>query len=50
MNDNESRKHQMFVRAQQFLTSRASDFGPGSLVTDLLTDLAAVITGHPRRR
>ena len=44
MNDNESRKHQMFVRAQQFLTSRVSDFGPGSLVRDIVTDLAAVIT------
>ena len=49
MNDNESRRHQMFVRAQQFLTSRASDFGPGSLAKGLAVDLAAVITeldGH----
>lgn len=44
MNDNESRKHQMFVRAQQFLANRAADFGPGSLVKDLIADLGGVIT------
>jgi len=44
MNDNERRKHQMFVRVQQFLTSRASDFGPGSLVKNLAVELTAVIT------
>ena len=44
MNDNERRKHQMFVRVQQFLTSRASDFGPGSLVKTLAVQLTAVIT------
>ncbi len=44
MNDNERRKHQMFVRVQQFLTSRASEFGPGSLVKTLGVELTAVIT------
>jgi hypothetical protein len=44
MNDNENRKHQMFARAHQFLTSRLSEFGPASLVRDLAVDLAAVIT------
>ena len=44
MDDNERRKHQMFVRVQQFLTSRASDFGPGSLVKTLAVELTAVIT------
>ena len=44
MNDNERRKHQKFVRVQQFLANRASDFGPGSLVKDLIADLGGVIT------
>ncbi|HKB68469.1 MAG TPA: hypothetical protein VKC61_21595 [Pyrinomonadaceae bacterium] len=43
MNDNENRKHQMLLRAQQFLTGRGSDFGPGSLVKDLGPDLGGVI-------
>lgn len=49
MNDNENRKHQMFVRAQQFLAGRASDFAAGSLGQQLATQLAGVITeldGH----
>jgi hypothetical protein len=44
MNDHENRKHQMFVRAQQLIASRLSDFAPTSLVRDLAVDLAAVIT------
>src|SRR5258705_3502445 len=44
MNDNENRKHQMFVRAHQFLASRASDFAPSSLVKQLVVDLEAVVT------
>ena len=44
MNDNEARKHQMFVRAQQFLANRLAEFPPTSLVKDLSVDLAAVIT------
>lgn len=44
MNDNERRKHQKFVRVQQFLANRASDFQPGSLVKDLTVQLTAVIT------
>jgi hypothetical protein len=44
MNDNESRKHQMFVRVQQFLGNRASDFQPSSLVKELAVELTAVIT------
>ena len=31
MNDNENRKHQMFVRTQQFLAGRSADFATGSL-------------------
>lgn len=44
MNDNERRKHQMFVRVQQFLTSRASDFPPSSIVKQHAVDLASIIT------
>jgi hypothetical protein len=43
MNDNENRKHQMFARAQQFLASRASEFGPTSLVKQYATDLGGII-------
>ena len=44
MNDNERRKHQMFVRVQQFLNSRGSEFETGSLVKTLAVELTAVIT------
>ncbi len=43
MNDNENRKHQMFVRVQQFLASRASEFGPTSLVKQFGPDLGGII-------
>ena len=49
MNDNENRKHQMFVRTQQFLAGRAADFATGSLGQQLTAQLTAVITeldGH----
>jgi hypothetical protein len=49
MNDNENRKHQMFVRTQQFLAGRTADFAIDSLGQQLATQLAAVITeldGH----
>ncbi len=44
MNDNENRKHQMFMRAHQFLANRASEFGPTSLVKDYAPDLQGIIT------
>jgi hypothetical protein len=49
MNDSESRKHQMFVRVQQFFSTRQPDFPAGSVGKQLASDLGATITeleGH----
>ncbi len=44
MNDNESRRHQMFVRVSDFGLEHASDFAPTSLAQQHFNNLAAIIT------
>lgn len=49
MNDNENRKHQMFVRVNDFGAAHKSDFAPSSLGKQLFSTLATIITeldGH----
>lgn len=43
MNDNENRRHQMFVRVDDFGQGHASDFAPASLARQHFTDLGTVI-------
>jgi len=43
MNDNENRRHQMFVRVRDFGQAHASDFAPTSLGRQHFTALGAVI-------
>jgi hypothetical protein len=43
MNDNERRTYGMFVREQQFFSTRAADFPTGSIGRQLITDLGATI-------
>lgn len=61
MNDNENRRHQMFVRVRDFGVAHADDFTQQSLGKQYFTDLGAVITdldthagaeasGHGERR
>ena len=44
MNDNENRKRDMFLRAQQFFSTRPADFAAGSIGKQLITELGATIT------
>jgi hypothetical protein len=43
MNDTENRRHQMFVRVQDFGSGHTADFAPTSLGKQLFTSLASII-------
>lgn len=49
MNDNERRRHQMFVRVRDFGQAHANDFAAGSFALQLFTNIGTVVTtldGH----
>ena len=45
MTDNHNRRHQMFIRVREFLTTHIGDFSETGMVRQLFTQLKALISG-----
>jgi hypothetical protein len=45
MDDNQNRRHQMFVRVREFIQQRIEDFSETGVVRQLFTELKVTITG-----
>jgi hypothetical protein len=45
MNDNQNRRHQMFIRVREFMAQRVNDFSETGVARQLFTQLKGLITG-----